>query len=422
MRKPGLRGFRRSCARAPAKSKPPRPESFPRWSSVMTSAAICTCTRPTATAGTRSKRWWTRRARSATSTSRSPITRTRAAASRTLAITDIPRQRDEIARLRERYPAMAILHGIEVDILADGRLDFDDEVLAQLDIVLASLHDRAGHDAKRLTRRLLERSGIRWSTSSPIPRTASWAAARAIRWTSTRSMPRRPRPARRSRSTALPATWISMASTRERRCAAGVTVDVDSDCHRAAALDRQMKLGVGTARRGLGRAREVLNTRPIAEVRAFVGAKRRRGGWHIRLSPRASLTTSPHEDQLDRIGFCPCRSPRPVLRRQSTPAATEVAAALQRKYDPIRDFSADFAHEYESGVLGRRSVERGYGAGEEAGQDALGLQGAREEAVRLRRPPDLSARPGRQPGHRQPGSASRIRRRPRCCSSSARAT
>ena len=35
---------------------------------------------------------------------------------------------------------------IEVDIMPDGRLDFDDEVLESLDIVLASLHDRAGHD------------------------------------------------------------------------------------------------------------------------------------------------------------------------------------------------------------------------------------------------------------------------------------
>ena len=36
--------------------------------------------------------------------------------------------------------------------------------------------------------------------------------------------------------------------------AAGVTVTIDSDCHKAALLDRQMRLGVGTARRGLGRA------------------------------------------------------------------------------------------------------------------------------------------------------------------------
>jgi DNA polymerase (family 10) len=58
--------------------------------------------------------------------------------------------------------------------------------------------------------------------------------------------------------------------------AAGVTVTIDSDCHKATLLDRQMRLGVGTARRGWVEARHVLNTRPVSEVRAFVAAKRRR--------------------------------------------------------------------------------------------------------------------------------------------------
>ena len=57
----------------------------------------------------------------------------RAAASRTLgAIEDVARQRDEIESLRAALPGMTILHGIEVDILPDGRLDFADAVLEQL--------------------------------------------------------------------------------------------------------------------------------------------------------------------------------------------------------------------------------------------------------------------------------------------------
>ncbi len=43
----------------------------------------------------------------------------------------------------------------------------------------------------------------------------------------------------------------------------------------------------------------------------------------------------------------------------SKPSAEEVATALQRKYDSIRDFSTDFVHEYEGGVLKRKRVERG---------------------------------------------------------------
>lgn len=43
----------------------------------------------------------------------------------------------------------------------------------------------------------------------------------------------------------------------------------------------------------------------------------------------------------------------------ATPAATEVAAALQRKYDSVRDFTADFTHKYEGGVLRKKISERG---------------------------------------------------------------
>ena len=41
------------------------------------------------------------------------------------------------------------------------------------------------------------------------------------------------------------------------------------------------------------------------------------------------------------------------------PAAAEIAAALQRKYDSLRDFSADFTHVYEGGVLRKKVTERG---------------------------------------------------------------
>ncbi len=51
------------------------------------------------------------------------------AASRNLSLDAVRKQADEIAGLRERYPRITILHGCEVDILPDGRLDFPDSVL-----------------------------------------------------------------------------------------------------------------------------------------------------------------------------------------------------------------------------------------------------------------------------------------------------
>src|SRR5207247_7098514 len=62
-----------------------------------------------------------------------------------------------------------------------------------------------------------------------------------------------------------------------RAIAAGATVAIDSDCHRAEMLDRQMMFGVMTARRGWVEARHVLNARPLEAVRAAIAAKRGSG-------------------------------------------------------------------------------------------------------------------------------------------------
>jgi len=59
-----------------------------------------------------------------------------------------------------------------------------------------------------------------------------------------------------------------------RAIAAGATVVIDGDCHRAEMLGLQMQLGITTARRGWVEPRHVLNARPIDEVRAFIAAKR----------------------------------------------------------------------------------------------------------------------------------------------------
>ena len=78
-----------------------------------------------------------------------------AASSRTLTTDAVKKQAQEIAALRERYPKIEILHGCEVDIMADGKLDFSDRILERFDIVLASLHERLGHSPEQLLSRYL---------------------------------------------------------------------------------------------------------------------------------------------------------------------------------------------------------------------------------------------------------------------------
>lgn len=65
------------------------------------------------------------------------------------------RQLDVIDELRERFRPMRILTGIEVDILDDGTLDQEPELLERLDIVVASVHSKLKMDAAAMTRRMV---------------------------------------------------------------------------------------------------------------------------------------------------------------------------------------------------------------------------------------------------------------------------
>ncbi|WP_067568846.1 PHP domain-containing protein [Nocardia acidivorans] len=64
-------------------------------------------------------------------------------------------QLDVIDELREQFAPMRILTGIEVDILDDGSLDQEPELLERLDIVVASVHSKLKMDAAAMTRRMV---------------------------------------------------------------------------------------------------------------------------------------------------------------------------------------------------------------------------------------------------------------------------
>src|SRR5690606_32674024 len=72
-----------------------------------------------------------------------------------LSVERLRAQREQVDELRERTKGTQILHGSEVDILTDGRLDYPDEVLAELDMVVASPHAALRQDTATATKRLL---------------------------------------------------------------------------------------------------------------------------------------------------------------------------------------------------------------------------------------------------------------------------
>src|SRR5262249_17473536 len=155
-----------------------------------------------------------------------------------------------IAGLRERFPSIQILHGCEVDILESGRLDFPDHVLEQFDIVLASLHDRAGHSPEQLMKRYV--AAMTHPTVTMITHPTN------------RLLPNPPgydpdydrlfEAAVETRTVVevdgAPSHLDLDGALARRAIAAGATLAVDSDCHRADLLQRQMHLGIVTARRG----------------------------------------------------------------------------------------------------------------------------------------------------------------------------
>ena len=196
--------------------------------------------------------------------------------SRKLARADVPRQRKEIEALRGTVTGIEILHGIEVDIMPDGSLDFDDDLLCGFDIVLASLHDSGGHNGRRLTDRYLQTmdNSLVNIITHPANRSPGQSPGYALDFD-------RLLAAAVATGTALeidgaPGHLDLDGDLARQAVAAGVTLVIDSDCHQIESLARQMQFGVGTARRGWVEPRHVLNTRTAADVRGFVARKRSR--------------------------------------------------------------------------------------------------------------------------------------------------
>jgi len=69
--------------------------------------------------------------------------------------TRLREQLERVSELNSELTPFRILTGIEVDILEDGSLDQDEELLAQLDVVVASVHSKLRMDAPEMTRRML---------------------------------------------------------------------------------------------------------------------------------------------------------------------------------------------------------------------------------------------------------------------------
>lgn len=198
---------------------------------------------------------------------------------------DLRAQRARLREIGDRY-GIRTLRSTEVDILPNGSLDFDDTVLTDLDIVVASVHSALNISRDDMTRRLVRACEnpfvniIGHPTGRNVETFAGYefdydvvfaAAARTGTALEIDGQPNR----------------LDLPSPLARRAREfGVTFACDSDAHGAEQL-ANIAYAVGQARRAWLAPNEILNTRDLAGVLAFVNAKRANAA-HADVSRRAS--------------------------------------------------------------------------------------------------------------------------------------
>ena len=171
----------------------------------------------------------------------------------------------EIKRLNQSLEGIHILSGSEVDIRADGSLDFDDELLSQLDVVVASVHSAMGQDEARMTQRVIRAMNnphvdilghptCRLLGERPPVAIDMEAVFQAARQSNTaleiNAMPSR-----------LDLKDVHIQRAKEL----GGKLVISTDAHSSEQLDH-IRFGVGMARRGWCEPHHILNTRPLAEL------------------------------------------------------------------------------------------------------------------------------------------------------------
>jgi DNA polymerase (family 10) len=184
-------------------------------------------------------------------------------------------QRQAIAALQRKVPRLRLLHGTELNIAADGSVDYDPEFLSGYDWCVASVHSRFGQPADEVTARVIT------AMENPNVHAIGHPSARLI--------------GRRAPIDfdleAICDAAVRTGTALEVNCfpdrmdlrdehvrwaiARGVTLVIDTDAH-AIRDFANLRYGVATAQRGWAVAGNVLNAGPVEDVLAFVANKRRR--------------------------------------------------------------------------------------------------------------------------------------------------
>ncbi|KAB7668040.1 DNA polymerase/3'-5' exonuclease PolX [Bacillus sp. B1-b2] len=182
-------------------------------------------------------------------------------------------QINEIRKLNEKYDDITILAGIEMDILPDGTLDYEDELLSELDIVIASIHSSFTQSKDKIMNRLktaLENKYVD-IIAHPTGRKIGKRDGYEVDMESLIQLAKETNTVLELNSNPnrldLSATYIQLAQE------AGVKIVINTDAHHIDEL-HNMKIGVSTAKKGWIRKSTVLNAMTKEELLNYLYNKK----------------------------------------------------------------------------------------------------------------------------------------------------
>jgi len=178
-----------------------------------------------------------------------------------------------IRKLNKKFDGFHLFAGVECDILRDGTLDFPDEVLSQLDFVVASVHSALGLSEADMTRRMIRAMENPFVTmlahptgrlllkrepyKIDVPKILD-AAARTGIWIELNAAPKR-----------LDLDWLWWPMAKQK----GVKCVINPDAHRTERL-QDLWFGIGIARKGWLTKDDVMNCLPLGKIESALAAKR----------------------------------------------------------------------------------------------------------------------------------------------------
>jgi len=184
-------------------------------------------------------------------------------------------QLDEIDELNVTLDGFRVLKGIEADILADGQLDYGDELLDEFDFVIGSIHARFSMDGPAMTERVLRAfddtrmtilahpTGRLLLSRPPVPIDLDAVLEKAVEVGVAIELNADPK--------RLDLDWRHL----RRAKALGATIEIGPDAHSPAGLD-VMEIGIGIARKAWLERTDILNAGSADDVVAFAKARRSR--------------------------------------------------------------------------------------------------------------------------------------------------